>query len=254
MELRFLGGAGEIGRSAILVNDALLLDLGTLTGKPPAFPVETPEPEAVPVSHGHLDHVGWIPTLLSGDRRPPIHWAPPTKELTLLLARDTLKLRGGRYDCPFTEAEVKRVPQVAHRHGYDEPFQAAGHAITFFNAGHIPGSAHVSVNDGATQLLYKDDYHTNDQRLVASSVARPPADVLVTESTYADTIHEDRATIEHRFVESLRTTLWSSGWRRVRPAVGRPDGPRVCGGPVVGSRLSGAGGDELRRERRWVSP
>lgn len=102
MELRFLGGAGEIGRSALLVNDALLIDFGTKTGNPPAFPVETPEPEAVVASHGHLDHVGSIPTLLSGDCRPPIHWTPPTEELALLLARDTLKLRGGRYDCPFT--------------------------------------------------------------------------------------------------------------------------------------------------------
>ncbi|MDZ7702446.1 MAG: MBL fold metallo-hydrolase [Halobacteriales archaeon] len=211
MELRFLGGADEIGRSALLVNGTLLLDFGTMTGNPPSFPVETPEPDAVVASHGHLDHVGSVPSLLSGDRRPPIHWTPPTEELALLLARDTLKLHGGRYDCPFTEEEVKRVTQVARRHGYREPFEAAGHEVTFYNAGHIPGSAHVLVDDGETRLLYTGDYHTGNQRLVAGTTDRPDADVVVTESTYADTAHEDREALEARFVESIRTTLWEGG-------------------------------------------
>ena len=211
MELRFLGGAGEIGRSAILVNEALLIDFGMTTGNPPSFPVETPEPEAVVVSHGHLDHVGTVPALLAGDRRPPVHWTPPTEELALLLARDTLKLHGGRYDCPFTAEDVARLTQVARRHGYGEPFEAAGCEVTFYDAGHIPGSAHVLVDDGETRLLYTGDFHTDDQRIVAGSSSRPPADVVVAESTYAETVHEDRAALEERFVESLRTTLWEGG-------------------------------------------
>jgi len=243
MKLRFLGGAREVGRSAILVNDRLLLDFGMLTGNPPQFPVETPEPEAVVVSHGHLDHAGAVPSLLSGDRRPPIHWTPPTRELALTLARDTLKLhgvpgsgatggsrrqrrRGGTYDCPFTEEEVRRVTEVSETHGYRETFEAAGHEVTFYNAGHIPGSAHVLVregrspagsraqpgdDDGDTRLFYTADFHTEDQRLVSASTARPDADVVVCESTYSDVEHEPRRRIEERFVESLRTTVWEGG-------------------------------------------
>jgi len=231
MKLRFLGGAGEVGRSAILVNESLLLDYGMKTETPPQFPVGTVEPEAVVASHGHLDHVGSIPSLLSGSRRPPIHWTPPTRELALTLARDTLKLHGGTYDCPFTEVDVRRVTQVSETHGYREPFEAAGHEVTFFNAGHIPGSAHVLVDDGETRLLYTADFHTDDhrgsdapasrtdrrgepirgQRLVAGTTARPDADVVLTESTYSDVSHEDRATLEERFAESVKTTLWEGG-------------------------------------------
>ena len=47
MDIEFLGGAGEIGRSAILVNDTLLLDYGMQTATPPQFPVGSVEPEAV---------------------------------------------------------------------------------------------------------------------------------------------------------------------------------------------------------------
>ncbi|WP_224267828.1 MBL fold metallo-hydrolase [Haloprofundus salinisoli] len=231
MKLQFLGGAREVGRSAILVNDRLLLDYGMLTGNPPQFPVGSVDPDAVVVSHGHLDHVGAIPTLLSGDARPPLHWTPPTYELAMTLARDMLKLHGGTYSCPFTENDLKRVTEVAETHGYRETFEAAGHEVTFYNAGHIPGSAHVLVDDGETRLLYTGDFHTDSprgsfasasranrlgesirgQRLVSGSTARPDADVVVCESTYSDVEHDHRADVERRFVESVRTTLWEGG-------------------------------------------
>ena len=215
----------------MLVNDALLLDFGMLAGNPPRFPVETPEPDAVVVSHGHLDHVGALPSLLSGDARPPVHWTPPTRELALTLARDTLKLHGGTMQCPFTETDVKRLTQVSEPHGYRETFTAVGHEVTLYDAGHIPGSAHVLVDDGDTRLLYTGDFHTDDrsggeaasdpangreaavsgQRLVPGTTARPDADAVICESTYSDVTHEARATVEDRFVESVERTLWEGG-------------------------------------------
>ena len=211
MNVRFLGGAREIGRSAVLVNDSLLLDFGMSTDNPPRLPVESASPEAVVVSHGHLDHVGAVPALLSGDHRPPIHWTPPTSELARTLARDTLKLHGGTYHCPFTEAELKRLTERSRTHGYREPFDAAGHEVTLYDAGHIPGSAHVLVDDGDTRLLYTGDFHTADQRLVAGTTARPEADVVVCESTYSDVTHDDRADVEDRFARSVERTLWEGG-------------------------------------------
>jgi len=211
MELRFLGGAREVGRSAILVNDSLLLDYGVLTDTPPRYPVGDVKPDAVVASHGHLDHVGAIPSLLSGSARPPIHWTPPTRELALTLARDTLKLHGGTMQCPFTENDVRRVTQVSETHGYHETFEAAGHEVTLFDAGHIPGSAHVLVDDGETRLFYTADFHTGDQRLVSGTTARPDADVVLCESTYSDVEHGDRSVVEERFAESVETTLWEGG-------------------------------------------
>ncbi|ELZ11976.1 RNA-metabolising metallo-beta-lactamase [Halovivax asiaticus JCM 14624] len=232
MEVEFLGGAREIGRSAILVDDRLLLDYGMDSGDPPQFPIRDPDPDAVVVSHGHLDHVGSLPSLLSGDARPPVHWTPPTRDLALLLARDTLNLHGGTYDCPFTEAEIARLTQVSETHGYREPFpvlggtDAGGYDVTFYDAGHVPGSAHVLVSegrspssnrtqsdddDGETRLLYSGDFNTEDQQLLAGSTARPDADAVIVESTYADTTRPPRADIEAAFVERLRTTLWEGG-------------------------------------------
>lgn len=226
MNVEFLGGAREIGRSAVLVDDSLLLDYGMATGNPPSFPVGDPDPDAVVASHGHLDHVGSLPSLLSGDARPPIHWTPPTRDLTRVLARDTLKLHGGSYDCPFTEVEIERLSQVSETHGYREQFSAAGYDVTLYDAGHIPGSAHVLVDDGETRLLYTGDFHTADQQLLSGTTARPEADVVVCESTYSDVSrgsrstsrgaerlagHDPRAEVEERFARSLRTTVWEGG-------------------------------------------
>jgi len=211
MKLQFLGAAGEVGRSAILVNDRLLLDYGSLTANPPQYPLGNVSPDAIVVSHGHLDHVGALPSLLSGADRPEIHWTPPTARLAQVLARDTLKLHGGTMACPFTDAHAARMTEVDRRHGYNETFDAAGHEITFYNAGHIPGSAHVLVDDGETTLLYSGDFHTDDTRLLSGTTERPDADVVICESTYADVTHEDRSAVERSFAEQVKTTVWEGG-------------------------------------------
>ncbi|MEF8773176.1 MAG: MBL fold metallo-hydrolase [Halobacteriales archaeon] len=211
MDLEFLGGAGQVGRSALLVNDRLLVDFGMENATPTRYPIRTPEPDAAVVSHAHLDHAGAVPALLSGDRRPPIHWTPQTAELARLLARDTLRLQGNSPSLPFHEQERKRLTEVSRTHGYREPFEAAGHRVEFFDAGHVPGSAHVLVDDGDVRLLYTGDFNTENQRLVAGSTARPDADVVVTESTYGDHTRPPRADLEAAFVESVRETLWEGG-------------------------------------------
>jgi putative mRNA 3-end processing factor len=225
MDIEFLGGAREIGRSSILIsegrspsgnrtrsddNDSLLLDFGMSTDNPPRLPLDC-DPDAVVVSHGHLDHAGAVPALLSGAARPAVHWTGPTKELAMTLARDTLKLHGGSYRCPFTETELARLTQVSETHGYGETFEAAGYEVTFYNAGHIPGSAHVLVYDDENRLLYTGDFHTDSQRLVSGTTDRPEADLVICESTYSDVVHEKRAAVEQRFAESVKTTLWEGG-------------------------------------------
>ncbi|GAB7009435.1 MBL fold metallo-hydrolase [Halorubrum trueperi] len=215
MEVEFLGGAREVGRSAVLVDDALLLDYGLLTADPPQYPVRDPEPDAVVVSHGHLDHVGAVPALLKGDRRPTIHWTPPTADLARTLARDTLKLHGNSPLCPFSEEHVARLGEVEEPHAYGDSFvvEAGGteYEVTLFNAGHVPGSAHVLVDDRDTRLLYTGDFHTDDQRLVSGTIARPDADAVICESTYADVAHEERRAVEDRWAESVKTTIWEGG-------------------------------------------
>jgi len=157
-----------VGAQSSPVDDALLIDYGLLTADPPQYPLRDPEPDAVVVSHGHLDHVGAVPALKRG----------PTPHNPLDAAdRSDRASAGARHPeaprqqplCPFSEEHVARLGEVEERHTYAEPFvvEAGGTAyeVTLFNAGHIPGSAHVLVDDGNTRLLYTGDFHTDDQRL-----------------------------------------------------------------------------------------
>ncbi len=271
MEVRFLGGAREVGRSALLVDDRLLLDFGMGGGNPPQYPVETPEPEAVVVSHGHLDHAGAVPALLSGDRRPAVHWTPPTAELARELGRDTLKLHGNTPSLRFHREELNRLGEVAVEHGYGESFEVAEMEVTLYDAGHIPGSAHVLVDDGTDRLLYTGDFYAvpddeagdpdrtglggdpiRGQRLVAPTTARPAADLVICESTYSDVTHDPRGVVEERFVESVRTTLWEGGTVVVPAfAIGRTQEMLlICAEADVPCYVDGMGVDVTRTLRR----
>jgi len=151
-----------------------------------------------------------------------------------VLARDTLKLHGSSPLCPFSEEHVARLGEVEERHTYAEPFvvEAGGTAyeVTLFNAGHIPGSAHVLVDDGNTRLLYTGDFHTDDQRLVSGTTDRPDADVVICESTYADVTHEDRRVVGTDGSSACgRRSGRAAPWSRPRS---RSGGPRSsCSSP-----------------------
>ena len=272
MEVQFLGGADEIGRSAVLVSEgrnpsdnrtqsdedgSLLLDYGMASESPPQYPVGSVDPDAVVVSHGHLDHAGAVPALMGSGDLPPVHWTPPTRELATTLAEDTLKLHGSTPRCPFTETDVRRLTQASVTHGYEEPFEAAGYEITFYNAGHIPGSAHVLVDDGDTRLLYTGDFHTGDQRLVAPSTARPAADAVICESTYSDVSHEARDTVEQRFAESVQQTVWEGGTVVVPAfAIGRTqEAMLVCAAHDIDCYVDGMGQrvtEQLKRHPEFL--
>ena len=211
MKLTFLGGADEVGRSAVVVNDRLVLDYGLKTGPPLQQPQAPASVEAVAVSHGHLDHGGAVPRLCDSTGCPPIHLTPPTGDLIRLLGEDTLKLHGQTPTAPFTAADLKGLPPAYNYHDYGDTATVAGHELTFYNAGHIPGSAHILVDDGDTRLLYTGDFTTTTQQLLSPSTARPPADIVVCESTYATVTRESRAAIERAFTDFVEQTLWEGG-------------------------------------------
>jgi len=234
MEVEFLGGAREVGRSAVLVDDALLIDYGLLTADPPQYPSATPEPDAVVVSHGHLDHVGAVPALLKGDRRPTIHWTPPTAAIARVLARDTLKLHGNSPSAPSrrsTSRDSARSRSATPTRSRSSSRRAGPRTRSRCSTpAHIPGSAHVLVDDGNTRLLYTGDFHTDDQRLVSGTTDRPDADVVICESTYADVTHEDRRVVGTDGSSACgRRSGRAAPWSRPRS---RSGGPRSsCSSP-----------------------
>ncbi|HZW84938.1 MAG TPA: MBL fold metallo-hydrolase [Nitrososphaerales archaeon] len=214
MEVKVLGAARQVGRSAFLVShkdSKILLDYGAMTTKVPGFPMHV-QPrgiKAVVLSHAHLDHSGAAPLhFLSGEMK--LHATPVTSELSNLLIQDFIKI-SGQY-LPFEFLDLMAMNTNTVNHGYLEPFQIGDFTINFYDAGHIPGSAVISVEAGNKRLLYTGDINGDETNLLAGSYKNlGEADMVITESTYATADHPHRSKAESELTEFARTVVERGG-------------------------------------------
>lgn len=207
MKLRFLGACREVGRSALLLDDTIMLDYGIKMAESPEYPVNGARPQVVLLSHCHIDHSGLIPNLM--DLEPDIFMTPPTADLANMLLRDSLKIAESTgVNAPYDAGDLHTFMYKTKTVDYRVKFQTHGYDVEFYDAGHIPGAActHVTSKSGES-LLYTGDINTSDTRLVSGAVEFPDADYLAIESTYFSKEHTPRKETEATFINSLRSTL-----------------------------------------------
>lgn len=214
-QLRFLGSCREIGRSGFLLsagNENLLVDYGTKFQDNPVFPpnVATDTLQGVVLTHAHLDHSGGIPKLLSDDDLS-LFCTPATRDLAMLLVRDMFDLSHGRV--PFTRRDIARIRSQCQPTTYEATFPLGRtFEVTLFNAGHIPGSAMVSVTHGGRRILFTGDFNALQTQLNPGARENlPKHDVVVTESTYATRINPKREEIEEALVQTIVETMERGG-------------------------------------------
>jgi len=214
--IHFLGGCREVGRSAILV-DSIMLDYGMKPSSPPEFPLNGVSPSNAIITHAHLDHVGVAPNLV--DCSSSIYMTPPSRELSHILLKDSLNIMD--YP-PYTKREFRQFEDSIVEVEFCEPFELSGWDVTFYNAGHIPGSAMVHMSRDIN-ILYTGDIKLEDTRLMnKAEIKFPETDILIIESTYFGVVHPEREELEREFVESVIETL-DAGGHAIIPAfaVGR---------------------------------
>jgi len=211
MILSFLGAMGSVGASGILIDedsDRIVLDYGTKVREvPPKFPLPVEKPKAVLLSHAHLDHSGGLPLLVK-NYSTPIYSLDVTKELTELLLEDSIKVsREEGVELPFNEFDVKQTIKNFVNVSYNKPFKIGNFKITYFDAGHIPGSAMIFV-EGKTNVLYTGDFNSINTRLLEKCEEDlPKVKNLIIESTYSDRDHPDRIREEKELVKMVEETI-----------------------------------------------
>jgi putative mRNA 3-end processing factor len=212
MKLEFLGAMGSVGASGISIEDGsdrIVLDYGTKVREvPPKFPLPVEKPKAVLLSHSHLDHSGGIPLLVK-KYSTPIYALDVTKELTDLLLEDSIKVsREEGVELPYNEFDLKQTMKNFVLVSYHKPFRIGNFKITYFDAGHIPGSAMIFVENRETNVLYTGDFNDINTRLLEKCEEDlPRVKNLIIESTYADREHPDRRREEKEFVKMIEDTI-----------------------------------------------
>jgi putative mRNA 3-end processing factor len=215
MEITFLGGAKEVGKSAILVKgkkNQVLLDYGANTGKIPSFPmhVKPRDVHSVLLSHAHLDHSGGVPLFFLRDGVKLVTTGL-TLELSTLLLEDFIKLSGFYLQFEYLDLltmskNTERV-KVGEERDVAEEFRAR-----FPSSGHIPGGTTIVLENDGRKLLYTSDVNLRDSQLISGLDTNwGELDAVITESTYSMTDHEPREKIENDFVSFANEVVERGG-------------------------------------------
>jgi len=214
LKIRFLGGCEEVGRSAISVQcgeKSLLLDYGVMMNHEVGFPVHIPpkEIDAVFLSHAHLDHTGSTPIFyVTGS--VPTYGVEPTFRQTELLIKDFINLTG--YYLPFEYLDLQSMMGHCISVPYRKEITVGNAKISLLNAGHIPGSSQVLIENDGKRLLYTGDFNASQTQLLPSAEQNyEDLDGVIIESTYADQDHPDREEMEKTFINRALETVENGG-------------------------------------------
>ena len=231
MRITFHGAAQNVTGSKHLIETEdgfrLLLDCGFHQGHRKEaerlnrnFPMDAKSIDAVILSHAHLDHCGLLPLLVKQGFQGPIYATPATIDVAEAMLEDATHIQESdteylnrhlqknqnsieplydRDDCIATLKQFKPA-QYAHLGG---SWTSLSDSVRFkmYDAGHILGSAVIVVEikeSSHTRVLA----FTGDLGRRNAPILRDPdpiaekVDILLSESTYGDRLHEPAAETE----------------------------------------------------------
>lgn len=190
-ELVFIGGAGVVGGSCLLVDaggERFLVDCGSTFGtdalKPPS------DVSFVIVTHAHLDHCGRLPELFAAGFRGSVYCTPPTADLLpvmLNMARSFSREKVDRDDFNAALSAVVPVP-------FDSTMRLGRISFALRGAEHLLGAAFVEIDIGdspeGTRIVVSGDLGSGNSLLLPELERCERADYVVMESTYGGVTRE----------------------------------------------------------------
>ncbi len=217
MNVRVLGAAGEVGRSGFLINGGdtnILLDYGVMFGRrgsPPKYPlhVRPKDVDAIVITHAHLDHSGCVPAMfVSGST--DVYATLPTLDLSELLITDMLKIEKNAHQ--FDMPELINMMKHAKGIEYKQKVVKGNTTFELRESGHVTGGGTVLVESENKRLFYTGDIKTNGSRMLREAdLDIGEIDMLITESTYSQTVQTPRTESERALIEFANEVMDRKG-------------------------------------------
>jgi hypothetical protein len=228
VRVTFLGGSREVGRSCYLLQtpeSKILIDCGVNVSNiqhSPYLYIPEVQPldsiDAVVVTHAHLDHCGLVPILYKYGYKGPVYLTPPTRDLMVLLQLDFIEVaaREGSptpYESSFIREALKHTITLDYGVVTDISPDVR---LTFYNAGHILGSAiaHFHVGEGLYNIAFTGDFKFERTRLFdRAEMNFPRLEALVMEATYGggSDLQPTRREAEDRLTAVINNTIKNGG-------------------------------------------
>ena len=216
MKIKFLGGTGTVTGSKTLVESnglRILIDCGQFQGIKPLrelnwepLPILPSTIDFVLLTHGHLDHCGWLPRLVNQGFKGKIYCTSPTKDVAKLILLDSAKIQ---------EEEANKANEGHFsKHEMAEPLYTVEQAeqvlplfrvikpneevvldpeifAVFSNAGHIIGACTIALTLENKTLVFSGDIGRDNDILMYAPTKPKKADFVFIESTYGNRIHPE---------------------------------------------------------------
>ena len=214
MQVKVLGAAKEVGRSAFQVNCdgvSFLLDYGVELGRESSYPLQISPHEinAAIITHAHLDHSGNMPSLFV-QGSTDVYATPPTFDLSRLLIEDMVRLEKSKL--PFDLSDVSKMMMHSKEIGYREKVTRGNASFELLESGHVLGGASVLVESQNKRLFYTADINPKGSRMLREAdLDLGEIDLLITESTYSQTDQMPRLEAEEKFIEFAYEVLDRKG-------------------------------------------
>src|SRR4030042_1430123 len=249
MKLKFLGAAREVTGIKHLITTKqgkrILLDCGMFQGKgleTDAMNRKTgfnpQELDHIILTHAHIDHSGLIPYLYKLGFRGSVVCTNATRDLCSIMLADSghIQENDTRY---FNKKRAKQgKPPVEPLYDkedaiacmelfigipYDRKFRIDENiTLRFTNTGHLLGSgvASLQINEGnrVINLAFTGDIGRPENRILVPPQPFPPADLLITESTYGDRLHQDTGESDKELLNILYKTCVENGGKLIIPS------------------------------------
>lgn len=234
----FLLDVNKYNEKSVLISKKILVDCGMEQGSEKAkiynaspFIFDPKEVDILLVTHAHMDHIGLIPKLIKHGFRGVIYSTPETKDLSMFMLDDALKLitqsaEEHKTDPLYEEEDVKITFQLWKTIPYHTDFKLCSFVedseerkntihVYLKDAGHVLGSSmfeiHVPLNGIERKFLFTGDLGNSPCPILKDTESIEGVDYVVMESVYGDRNHEDRKDRLHKLQTAIEDTIERNG-------------------------------------------